>query len=318
MLPVRLADRQILTRHRNRRVRLDARQLPREFHLLAIFHQGRPLGLAGNLLEVIVEPLQRAELLQQHRGGFRPDAGHAGNVVNLIPHQRHEVDHPVRRHAVALLHGLLIHDEPVVVVWVVDFHPRPHQLQHILVARHQKHLHLGAGNPAPNGRQEILRLIALPLEDRDAQRPQQLLDDGQLRDERVRHGFALDLVALEPLVAERGLPRIEGDRQRVGLLGLAQGVQHHRKAVDRVGRAPIGRRQRADGVEGPVSEGGSVNEEGPVRCHLGTSGGRDRCVATVWTLGDYGQRLFCSVTVWNSSRDCSCASNSCSMTWRRV
>src|SRR5690606_41233767 len=50
-----------------------------------------------DLVEVVVEALESAgNAVEQAAGGFFADAGHAGDVVDLVAHQREEIDYQLR------------------------------------------------------------------------------------------------------------------------------------------------------------------------------------------------------------------------------
>ncbi len=87
-------------------------------------------------------------------------------------------------------------------------------------------------------RDHVVRLEPLALVDRDAQRPHDLADLGDLLAHVVRHPRPGALVLRVALVAEGGLAEVEGDRDavRAGVLDRAQ---------DDVGETEHGRDQLA-------------------------------------------------------------------------
>ena len=259
--PIRFAGRQILQRDRERHVGPDARQLVRQPHLLPRTLEALPAGGGLDLLQPAVERLDAAEALDQLGGGFLADAGHAGDVVDLIAHQRHQVHHLLGPDAVARADRFGIQDRVILLVGVVHQDMAVDELERILVAGHQEHLEAGPGERMRDRGEDVLPLEALLLEDRHAVRRQQRFDQRQLRDERVRHRLALDLVRLELAVAERRLAHVEGHGEVVRPLLLPERLEHAREPVDRVGRSAVRRAEQADGVERPVTEGGAVDQE---------------------------------------------------------
>ena len=64
--------------------------LPVPDHVGEVLAQ-RLAGLALDLVDPVDHVVQRAELVQPLGRGLRPDPGHAGQVVALLPHQRREI-----------------------------------------------------------------------------------------------------------------------------------------------------------------------------------------------------------------------------------
>ena len=114
---------------------------------------------------------------------------------------------------------------------------------------------------------EVVRLEAGLLEDREAEQPAEALGVLDLRDEIVRHRLSLGLVRRVHLLAERLLVAVEADGD-TGRLAVRHVLPPHvEEAQDRVRRPPAGPREPADRVEGAVEivRGVDERERGPFR-----------------------------------------------------
>ena len=89
----------------------------------------------------------------------------------------------------------------------------------------------------------------------------ELLQDGDLDDEVLGHGFPLGLVVFEKLMTDRRALGVEDDPQVVRLLGLDELPEGADESVDGVGRKAGGIGEPPDGVIGPVEEGVAVDKE---------------------------------------------------------
>ena len=223
--------------------------------------QGLPARGRLHLVETPQEIIQRAVLVDQLHRPFRADPRHARDVVGGVARQREDIHQAVRRHAPLRLHLLRIEDHPVLPFQPVDLHGRPHELQGILIGRHQIGLQAGRGRLPAERSQQIVRLPAGALEDRDPVGRQQGLDHRELADERLRHRLAAHLVVLILRVPECRPFQVEGDRQVVRPLQLQQAAQHEQEPVDGVRREPLRCAELSDRVEGPIAVGSAINEK---------------------------------------------------------
>ena len=73
--------------------------------LLAVLQLGARTLFDALVLDIRVHALERAEIVQQLHGGLFTDAGHTGNVVRRISHERLEVNQANRVEAVFLAEG---------------------------------------------------------------------------------------------------------------------------------------------------------------------------------------------------------------------
>ena len=151
---------------------------------------GQPLAeLALHLVEVLVDAVERAELLEQAAGRLLPHAGHAGDVVGRVALERLVVEHLVGPQAVSLHHPRLVVDdrggdahaggeEPDVVV---------DELEAVEVAGHDHRVDAGGGRLLGEGADDVIGLVALQLADRHAHHRGDLAHDRELRAQVVRH-----------------------------------------------------------------------------------------------------------------------------------
>jgi len=112
---------------------VDCDELFRKQDRVAILLQRFAIGFALHFRSVNEYGVETAEFPDQVDAALVADAGRAGNVVDAVAAQRHDVDHLFGRHAKSLLHpGCVEHQ--VVLLRVEDFHLAVHQLHHVLVA----------------------------------------------------------------------------------------------------------------------------------------------------------------------------------------
>ena len=99
--------------------------------LLALLDQGlAALGLF-DLLGAVQQILQRAELVDQQRGGLDADAGRAGHVVDRVARKRLHIHHPVGPDAEFLSHAVAV--DAFVLHRVEHLDPVANQLHQVLV-----------------------------------------------------------------------------------------------------------------------------------------------------------------------------------------
>ncbi len=231
-----------------------------------------------HLVQVRVDPVQRAELAQQGHGGLLADAADAGDVVARVADQGLVVDQlvgfdaelvpDIGRTVVERL-GELLTGQP-------NGDAIGGQLQQVAVSGQDRHGDVLAGRLLGDRSQHVVGLVALPLEDGNAKGRHQLADAVELGRQVFRHLGARRLVLGVDLVAERP-PRVEGDCQILGRVLLQQPQQDRGKPVG-AGRRLAGFRRPArgitgprQGVIGPVGQGVAVDE---VEARVGGHHGR--------------------------------------------
>ncbi|MCY1403296.1 hypothetical protein D9M71_184720 [compost metagenome] len=118
---------------------------------------------ARDLVEVGVEHVQATfDAQQQADSGLFADTGHAGNVVDLVAHQREEVDDVLRTDTKFLLHASNIHHASG---HGIDQRNVPvDQLRHVLVTRGNDHRAACCGAAACQGTDDIVSLDTVNAE----------------------------------------------------------------------------------------------------------------------------------------------------------
>ena len=122
-----------------------------EQRVLAVLLQPLAVGGPLHLVALVEHRLQRAELADQVARALVADAGHAGDVVHRVAHERQHVHHALGRHAQLLLDLLAVVEDGAhaLAAGVQDQDVVVHELQQVLVAR--DHHHLEALRPPPAG-----------------------------------------------------------------------------------------------------------------------------------------------------------------------
>ena len=156
------------------------------------------------------------------RRGFFANAGHAGDIIGRIPHQCLHINKFGRCHAIFRLHIrrviILCFRASALRFGNPHLEGFPCQLQKVSVPRnHNRHnaVFLRQSGKRP---QNIVRLKALLLKNRDVHGLQYLLQKGHLFAQFLRHTLSGSLVAVKGSVAEGGRMQIKRHRQIIGLL----------------------------------------------------------------------------------------------------
>jgi hypothetical protein len=248
-LPVRFADPEILHFQTERHVIDEGHQLLREEGLLPPLLDLAPTG-ALQLLQVLVEAVQRAVAANQLGCGLAPDPTHAGDVVRRVAGQGEDVSQLFREYPELPLHFV----RPVKDVFhgVQDLHVLPDELEKVLVAAHDDHLNSRFhAHPRRRG-QQVVRLVPRRFQDRYPEGIDQVVDDGDLGLKVLRHGGARSLVLLEDLVPGGRALAVEGDSHVFRLLVTDDLQQHGGEAVDGVGGETLGVGEIPYGVKSAI------------------------------------------------------------------
>ena len=268
-LPLGLPDPKALQVELDGERPLEDRQLTREEGLVAMARQRLTQLRAGDHREIRVERLEAPELPQELLRRHLPHPRHAGDVVDRVAHQREDVGDAYRRHAPLLLDLLGVVDDALAGTAQHRQHrdARVHELERVLVGRHQHQLDRGVAEPAGRGRQDVVGLVPGRLEQREPHRLQRPADPRDLLDQVLRHPGALELVCLELLVPERRARRVPGDPHVARLVLAEQLPEHHGHPEGRVGRQAARGREMADGVVGAVEVRRAVHQIEALRAH---------------------------------------------------
>ena len=205
--------------------------------------------------------------------GLLADARDVGQVVARVAAQGREVGVLRRGQAVLLLHRLGREPPHVrdALARVEHGDPVAHQLERVAVAGADQHVEAFALGPRRDGGDDVVGLVALGLQRRDAQRVEHLLDEVDLPAEVGRARAAVGLVVGEQLGAERLAGHVERDRDVRRVLVAHDVDQHRGEAVDGVGRLAGRGREVLDreGVERAVGQRVPVEQQQAVTGRLG-------------------------------------------------
>ncbi len=238
--------RQVLQLHLQRRVVHDRRQLPRQTRLVRVLLHLLPLP-ALQLRRAGDQVFHAAILLDQRRRRLLAEAGDARDVVHRVTHQRQDVHHllraldaPLRAH---LRHAQDLHIRAL-PARLVNAHRVRHELAEVLVRRHHERLEALPLRALRQDADDVIRLVAVPRQQRDAHRRAQAVD---LRDgarDVLRHLLPLRLVFRENLMPRRRRRRVQHHRQMRGLLVFQDVQKRVRKPVERRSVHPVARADR--------------------------------------------------------------------------
>ena len=220
------------------------------------------LLLALELPHMLVDALHGTVGLQKLRGGLRPDAGHAGDVVGTVAHKAQIVDELRRCHAVALLHLGRPVDGHVgdALLRGHDARQLARQLVGVLVAGDEQGLETERLVAGGDGAQNVVALPAGHLHHGDGHGLEQLLNDGELHVQLLVHGWPLRLVLGHGLDAVHRLAGVEGAHHRVRRGHLDELAEHGEEAEDGVGGgAVLGGHGRLHRMVGAMHERVSVD-----------------------------------------------------------
>ena len=246
----------------DRQVADDRREVLAHEHGIAVLDELVAQLVRLDLVDPLVQRLERPELADELGRGLLADPGHARDVVGRIALERLVVDH-LGGHEVEPLGDL----RGVVQDRVLD--PRPgrhqpgvvgHQLEHVQVAGHD-----GGVEAAPLGvhgdrADDVVGLVAGQLVDGDAQRLDDLADLRELVAEVVRHPLAGGLVLGVLLVPEGRPLEVERDRDVVRLDVRDPAQDDAAEAEDRVDELALRRRQGREGEVAAVDEPVAVEQ----------------------------------------------------------
>ena len=270
LLAVVVAESRRLEVESDRQIAPDGHQIAPAEDLVVVLGQldAQLLGLDG--VEVGVDALKRAELLQYGGRRLLADPGDARNVVGGITLERLEVDHLRRLEAISFAHprGVVVHG-------LLDAAPGDHQrrvladqLEHVQVARHDGRLDVLRLGLADQRGDHIVSLIAGELARWDAERTDDLANHRELVAQVIGHLLAGRLVVGILLVAEGRAGQIERSNHEVGL-NVLEAAQHDAPEAEHGVHelALAGRQGRVHEREiGPVDEPIRVEEHQPLHC----------------------------------------------------
>ena len=173
---------------------VDGDELFREQDVVAVVLQRFAIGLLLDLVGAVERGFDGAELLDEFDGALVADAGRAGDVVDGVAAQSHDVDDALGRDAEDVFDAGGIEDE-VVLGGVQDGDVLVDELHHVLVGGDDVDVVAERGELAGEGADDVVGLEALVVEDGDAEGFERAADVGLLLDEVGRGLGAVGLVA---------------------------------------------------------------------------------------------------------------------------
>ncbi len=245
----------------DRQVAHDAADFSAHERRLAVLGEALP-ELALDLVEVLVDPVQRAELLEQAAGRLLADPRHAGDVVARVALEGLVVEHLVWAEAVSVHHLRLVVDDRR-----GDAHPRReqadvvvHELEPVEVARHDHRVHPLRGRLLRQGADDVIGLVALQLPDRHAHHRRDLAHDRELGPQVVRHARPALLVLGVRVETELRLAHVEADHRVVRLHVLHAAQDDLQEPEHGVHERAVRHRQRREREVPAVDEARPVDE----------------------------------------------------------
>ena len=206
--------------------------------------------MGDHAVEVVVlrQPLGR---------GLRAALVDAGHVVDLVAHQREEVDNAFRRHAELLDHAITISAASAHGVDQGD--AGLHQLREVLVAGGDDDVEARFRAGFGQGADHVVGLDAGHAQQRDAQRLDDLDHGLALRTQFVGHRWPVGLVLGIEFVAEGRAGGVQHEGQVVGgfLQRAAQHVDHAEQRASGLAGA-VGKRRQC--VEGAIEVARSIDQ----------------------------------------------------------
>ena len=210
-----------------------------------------PCGYRG-IGERRIHSVKIAVLADELEGGLFSYAGHSGDIIGAIPHQRLAVHVIFRRHSVFFLKSGRIGDQGLLICAKKHRGLIRNKLQAVAVTRQQIYLHILPFRLCGKSTKNIVCLKARLFRNVDAHSGKAVLGNGKLRKKLRRGRFSARLVFTVHIMAEGRRLDVKGGGAHIGLYGIKlcrHGIYH---SVYRVCRYSRGRRQRSDPVERTV------------------------------------------------------------------
>ena len=245
-------------------VRLNGREKQRHSRLVLVVGQVLMQRLLRDFVEMLVDAVHGAVLLNQRNGSLLADLRHTRYVVRGIAHERFDINKLPRRHPVGRLDILRIIVLNCGLPHAGLRNPDPgalrRNLQQIPVSGDQADLHAPALRFAGQRAQNVIRLKPRLLPHCDTHGGQHFLDQRHLLPQLVRHRMARSLVIRIIFMAEGRRVDVKSHRQIVRLLLLQNFEQNIQKSVHcaRVHTFAVGEIRHP--VERPVQNTVSVNQ----------------------------------------------------------
>ena len=193
-------------------IAVNSYELFAEQDLLAIILQRLAVDFAFDFGSVLESCFQRAEALDEFDGPLVADTGRAGNVVDGIATQCHDVDYASGRHAKNFFDLGSIADQ-IVFRWIEDQDAVVHQLQHIFVAGDDVHRSSLCRGLFRKCADDVIGFVSGNFEYRNAIGFESTRNVRNLLGEISGHLAAVSFVVLVLLVAKCGCGDVEDRRE---------------------------------------------------------------------------------------------------------
>ncbi len=236
-----------------------------------------------------------SEAADQFAGAFIADAFGAGDIVDGIAHQGHDVGDLRGRDAHDFFDlGGVEYDIGLggALAGTQDANTAADQLHHVFVAGDDVDVDVAAAGLLGERADDVVGFVAGNLDDGQAHGFAEAAHKGNLNEKIVGHGRPLGFVLGEKLVAEGGAGGIENDGDKIGLQILGDAAKHVGKKEGDFGGDALILQAVHGGKEGAKNEAHGVDQEEFFR---GFGGHRrsiaERCRANVrGETGDGGRR----------------------------
>ncbi len=263
---VGLAAMQLIQLDVQRYVDLDGRQFVRQKGHLTMFFEfgGQGLGATdrqgSDLVEVLVKLLDAtADADQQADCGLLANAGHAGNVIDLVAHQSQVIDDVLRTDAEFLFHAR--HIQHAAGHGVDQGDVAVDQLRHVLVAGGDHHWTIGCRAAACQRADHVIGFDAFDAQKRVAHTFDAGMQQVDLHTQIIRHARPVGFVIVIQRITERPALGVEHHGERAVRILAPQAFEHVEHALDGTGRQSFGGGQWWQCVEGAVEVRGTVYQD---------------------------------------------------------
>ena len=256
--PIGLAHREFVEPGVERHVSAQGRELLRKARLCRLFSERLARALGLHIDGVGKQVLQIAPLEDQLGGALLANSLHTWNVVARVTDECPQVEDLLWRHTKAFLD--LSRPKASLLDPVHQRHAIGDQLHQILVTGHDDDARVG-GRRRDQGRDHIIRLEVLHLEDGDAMGFDQLAHERHLDREIFRLGVAVRLVVWEQALAKAAATRVHRDDHEVGALFADHLAEHVHETERGIGRGAVRRLQPGDREERAIDRVGAVDDD---------------------------------------------------------
>ena len=215
-------------------VGVDAQQLAARQRFSPVREQRLAVFFLRHVRRPLEERVERSVRGDQLARAFFADAGDALDVVDRVAHQREDVHDLLRHHAEFFLHAGGVVPRAF-VPRVEHANPVAHELEEVLVSRHDRHAVAFRCRPLRHRADHIVGFVARVRDDGDAERLAGAVHERNLHGEVVGHGRPVRLVVGGQIVAKRAPGQIEGRGDELRRVLVEELPQHRDENINGVG-----------------------------------------------------------------------------------